>query len=258
MTEDLGAVLYATEDGIATITLNRPDAMNAMNRELSAGLNEALRRVAEDESVRVAILTGAGRAFCAGADLKERAAGGNSGAQWHDAGRFINRGVEEGWTPKPVIAAINGHALAGGLELALRCDLLIASDRARFGVPEIRHGFFPGAGAPQRLPRAIPRAVAMEMLLLGDPIDAETALRVGLVSRVVAADALMPTARGMAERIAGHNPAAVLAMREVAYASEDLPLPMALRFGSAFRWIVGQTDAAMTGSQDWKERRSNE
>jgi enoyl-CoA hydratase/carnithine racemase len=98
----------------------------------------------------------------------------------------------------------------------------------------------------------------MEMLLLGDPIDAETALRVGLVSRVVAADALMPTVRGMAERIAGHNPAAVLAMREVAYASEDLPLPMALRFGSAFRWIVGQTDAAMTGSQDWKERRSNE
>jgi crotonobetainyl-CoA hydratase len=255
MPEDLGSVLFSRDGAVATITLNRPDAMNAMNRELSAGLSEALRRVSADPEIHAAILTGSGRAFCAGADLKERAQGNNSGAQWHDVEGFVQRGLEQSASPKPIVAAINGHALAGGLELALRCDILIASENARFGLPEITHGFFPGAGGPQRLPRMIPRAVAMDMLLTGDPIDASTALRVGLVSRVVAADALMETANLIANRVASHDPVAVRGMREVAYATEDMPLPLALRFGSAMRWIVGQTDAAKTGSQRWTDRR---
>ena len=257
MTEDLGSVLFAQDGAVATITLNRPESMNAMNRELSAGLSEALRRVGSDPEIRVAILTGAGRAFCAGADLKERARGNNSGAQWHDVDGFVERGLEQAAYPKPIVAAINGHALAGGLELALRCDILIASENARFGLPEITHGFFPGAGGPQRLPRFIPRAMAMDMLLTGDPIDAATALRAGLISRVVPADDLLDTARQIAGRVAGHNPVAVRGMREVAYATEDMPLPLALRFGSAMRWIVGQTDEAKTGSQRWASERSD-
>ncbi|MBM3141161.1 MAG: enoyl-CoA hydratase/isomerase family protein [Chloroflexi bacterium] len=248
------AVLFETRGHVALLTLNRPEAMNAMNRDLGRALAAGLARVAEDGGIRAAILTGAGRAFCAGADLKERAAGGDSGAAWHDVEGFVYGRATEAH-PKPLIAAINGHALAGGLELALRCDLLIASERAQFGLPEIVHGFFPGGGGPQRLPRMIPRPMAMEMILTGDSIDAATALRAGLVSRVVPHEMLMETAWKIANRIAEHNPVAVRAVREVANTSDDMSLPLALRFGSALRWIVGQTDAAKTGSQRWVERR---
>jgi enoyl-CoA hydratase/carnithine racemase len=256
MADGNDAVLLNIQDHVATLTLNRPEAMNAMNSDLSRGISEGLAEIESNEDVRVGIITGNGRAFCAGADLKERASGGDSGAQWHSVEAFVNGQARAAETrTKPLIAAINGFALAGGLELALRCDILIASDRAKFGLPEIVHGFFPGAGGPQRLPRMIPRPMAMDMILTGDPIDAETALRSGLVSRVVPPDDLMDTARQIANRIAEHNPLAVTAVREVANSTEDMSLPLALRFGSALRWIVGQTDEAKTGSQRWLERK---
>lgn len=255
MASDDGLVLLSVDGAVATLTLNRPEAMNAMNAGLGEGLRRGLARIAEDPGILVGIITGNGRAFCAGADLKERAAGGDSGRGWHDVVGFIGRDADPGWTPKPLIAAINGFALAGGLELALRCDILIASEEAQFGLPEIKHGFFAGGGGPPRLPRAIPHAVAMEMILTGEPIDASTALRAGLVSRVVPRDQLLPTARGIAERIASYNPIAVRATREVAYVSEDVSLPQALRFGGALRWIVGQSDAAKTGAQAWVQRK---
>ena len=250
------AVLLEIQDHVATLTLNRPEAMNAMNSDLSRGLSAGLAEIEANSDVRVGIVTGNGRAFCAGADLKERAAGGDSGAAWHDVDGYVNgqaRAAEV--RTKPLIAAINGFALAGGLELALRCDILIASEGAKFGLPEIVHGFFPGAGGPQRLPRMIPRPMAMEMILTGDPIDSETALRAGLVSRVVPPEDLMDTARRIASRIAEHNPLAVTAVREVTTATEDMSLPLAMRFGSALRWIIGQTDEAKTGSQRWVERK---
>lgn len=256
MADGSEAVLLEVVDGVAALTLNRPEAMNAMSRDLSRGLANGLAEIDSNPDVRVGIVTGNGRAFCAGADLKERAAGGDSGARWHNVESFIaSAAASSAIHSKPLIAAINGFALAGGLELALRCDLLIASDRARFGLPEIVHGFFPGAGGPQRLPRMIPRPVAMEMILTGDPIDAPTALRAGLISRRVPDEELMTVAMQLAKRIAEHNPVAITAVREVSNVTSDMSLPHALRFGSALRWIVGQTEAAQSGSQRWVERR---
>jgi E-phenylitaconyl-CoA hydratase len=253
-------VLFDVKDHVATITLNRPEALNAMNRELGQGLMVALRRVREDDDIRVAILTGNGRAFCAGADLKERAASGQGGgAAGSSVKAFVDAQQGESFytmiMPKPLIGAINGHCLAGGLELALTCDIRIASRSATFGLPEITRGFFPGAGGPQRLPRAIPQSLAMEMILTGDPIDAERALQGGLVSRVVDAEVLLATAASLASRIAEHAPLAVRAVKEVTVTARDLTLDQSLRFGSALRWVIGQTEDALEGPRAFAERR---
>ncbi len=148
---------------------------------------------------------------------------------------------------KPLIAAIDGYCLAGGLELALACDLRIATPASTFGLPEVQRGFPPGGGGVQRLVRAIAQAPAMEMLLTGDRIDAETALGWGLVSRVVPAEELTPTAEGLAARIAENAPLATRAVKELALASPDHTLEQALRLGGALRWIVGQTPEAQEG-----------
>jgi enoyl-CoA hydratase/carnithine racemase len=254
-------VLFSVRDHVATITLNRPEALNAMNRELGQGLMAALRRVREEDDIRVAILTGNGRAFCAGADLKERAAAGvGGGTAGSSVTAFLDGIFGESFSrmtmPKPLLAAINGHCLAGGLELALTCDIRIASPAATFGLPEITRGFFPGAGGPQRLPRAIPQSLAMEMILTGDPIDAERALQGGLVSRVVDAPELLTTATSIARRIAEHAPLAVRAVKEVALAAPDLTLDQSLRFGSALRWVIGQTEDALEGPRAFSEKRA--
>jgi enoyl-CoA hydratase/carnithine racemase len=157
---------------------------------------------------------------------------------------------------KPFIAAIDGYCLAAGFELALLCDLRLCTPDAKFGLPEITRGFFPGGGGPQRLIRAIPQAVAMEMILTGDPIDASTAQQVGLVSRMVPAEALLATALQIARRIASHAPLAMKAVKEVAYAALDETLEQSLRFGGALRWIIGQTEDAREGPRAFAERRA--
>jgi len=242
---------------MAVITLNRPAVRNALNRELSQVLMEALQRVRTDEDIRVAVLAGAGRTFCAGADLKERAQSGRAAdasvasvIETSRAASFARLPME-----KPLIAAIDGYCLAAGFELALTCDIRICTPEARFGLPEITRGFFPGGGGPQRLMRAVPQAVAMEMLLTGDPIDAATALRVGLVSRIVSENELLPTARQIAQRIASHAPLAVKAVKEVAQTALDETLEQSLRFGSTLRWIIGQTEDAREGPHAFAERR---
>ena len=183
-------VLFDLTDQVAVITLNRPAVRNAMNRELSHALMEALQRVQAEADIRAAIITGAGRTFCAGADLKERAQIGRAAdasvASVIEANQTT--GLARMVLEKPCIAAIDGYCLAAGFELALLCDLRLCTPDARFGLPEITRGFFPGGGGPQRLMRAIPQAVAMEMILTGDPIDAPTAQQVGLVSRIVPAE----------------------------------------------------------------------
>lgn len=251
-------LFFDLADRVAVITLNRPEVRNAMNHELSRALLEALQRVREEADIRAAVITGAGRTFCAGADLKERARSGRAAdasvASIIEASRtasLARMGVE-----KPLIAAIDGYCLAGGFELALICDIRICTPEARFGLPEITRGFFPGGGGPQRLVRAIPQAVAMEMILTGDPIDAPTALRVGLVSRMVPADELLPTACQIAQRIAGHAPLAVKAVKEVAQAALDETLEQSLRLGSTLRWIIGQTEDAQEGPRAFAERRA--
>ena len=250
-------LLFDLQDKVAVITLNRPAVRNAMNRDLSQALVEALQRVREEADIRAAVITGSGRTFSAGADLKERAQSGRAAdasvASVIEASRhtgFARMAME-----KPLIAAIDGYCLAAGFELSLLCDIRICTPEARFGLPEIVRGFFPGGGGPQRLMRAIPQAVAMEMLLTGDPIDASTALRVGLVSRIVPESELLPTALQIAQRIASHAPLAIKAVKEVAQVALDETLEQALRFGSAMRWIIGQTEDAREGPRAFAERR---
>jgi enoyl-CoA hydratase/carnithine racemase len=251
-------LLFDLTAHVAVITLNRPEVRNAMNRELSRALADALQRIRDDDDIRAAVITGAGRTFSAGADLKERAQIGRAAdadvASVIDVSRapsFARMALE-----KPLIAAVDGYCLAAGFELALLCDIRVCTPEARFGLPEIVRGFFPGGGGPQRLMRAIPQAVAMEMLLTGDPIDAPTALRAGLVSRLVSEAELLPTARQMAERIASHAPLAVKAVKEVAQAALDETLEQSLRFGSTLRWIIGQTEDAREGPRAFAERRA--
>ena len=251
-------LLFELTEHVAVITLNRPAVRNAMNRELRGGLVEALKRVREDPEIRVAIITGAGNTFSAGADLKERAQSGRAGDA--DVASVIESSRDVGFSrmtvEKPLIAAVDGYCLAAGFELALLCDMRICTPQARFGLPEIVRGFFPGGGGPQRLIRAIPQAVAMEMILTGDAIDAATALRVGLVSRLVPEPELLPIARQIAQRIASHAPLAVKAVKEVTQAALDETLEQALRFGNALRWIIGQTEDAREGPRAFAERRA--
>lgn len=251
-------LVFEHTDHVAVMTLNRPAVRNALNRELSTALMEALQRVREDPAIRVAVITGAGRTFCAGADLKERAQSGGRATdasiasiiEPHRAPSFARVAME-----KPLIAAIDGYCLAAGFELALACDLRLCTPDAKFGLPEIVRGFFPGGGGPQRLMRAIPQAVAMEMILTGDPIDAAMAQQVGLVSRVVPSEDLLATATQIARRIASHAPLAVRAVKEVAYAALDETLEQSLRFGGTLRWIIGQTEDAREGPRAFAERR---
>jgi len=250
------AVLFDVDGGVATITLNRPDQMNSINADLSRGLMDALQQVRDREDIRVALLTGNGRAFCAGADLRSRAGGpaGSSGP----ASVFPTsdaKGFAEFDAKKPVIGAVNGFCLGGGFELALSCDLLVASEAAQFGLPEITLGFFPLAGAPVTLPRSIPRFLANDMLFTGERVDAQTALRFGLVSRVVPADELLPTAKAMATRIAGFAPIAIRAMLELVGRQGDLPLADAMRLASTMRYVVGLTDDAKEGPRAFAEKR---
>ena len=254
------SVLVEVRDHVALITLNRPESLNAMTAESGALLRSALTRVHTDPEIRVGIVTGAGdRAFSAGADLKEWArpeATGPSGGTV-EAILTVEPADETSTIPvaKPLIAAIHGYCLGGGLELALACDIRIATPEASFALPEVRHGFIPGGGGVPRLLRSIPRSAAMELILTGDRCDAETALRWGIVSRVVPREELLPTALAIAGRIAGNAPLAVRAAKELARVSSDLPLDEALRFGGVLRWMVGQTPEAREGPRAFAQDR---
>jgi enoyl-CoA hydratase/carnithine racemase len=251
-------LLYEVADAVATITLNRPEQLNALNRELSDAYLEALQRARRDDAVRVVVVTGAGRAFCAGVDLKARAANEASGPAPNFFAMLRGESQYDALMEKPLIAAINGYCLAGGLELALTCDLRIAAEGSRFGMPEIRRGFFPGGGGPQRLPRMVPQALALEMLLTGDQYDATEMHRWGLVNRVVPPEQLLPEALSLAKQIAGHAPLAVRALKELFYTGTEMPLPQALRYGSGLRWIIGQTEDAKEGPRAFAEKREPE
>jgi E-phenylitaconyl-CoA hydratase len=252
------------EGHVLVITIDRPEARNALSLEMTKALCEAWRMLRDDAELRVAILTGAGdKAFCAGADLKEIGA-------WYRSMTPIERreqaerepglgGITRNLDPgKPVIAAINGHCLAGGLELALACDLRLAAEHATFGLPEVRRGIMPGAGGTQRLPRAVPLAMALELLLCGDPIDARAALRAGLVNRVVPAARLMDEARALAGRIARNAPLAVQTVRAAAYRGLGLPLADGLRLEQMLAEPLRATEDADEGIRAFAEKRDPE
>ncbi|HSF31613.1 MAG TPA: enoyl-CoA hydratase-related protein [Candidatus Tectomicrobia bacterium] len=250
------AIRYDQDGSIVIVTIDRPEAMNAMDRETSRELAEAFEAFDRDESLLVAILTGAGsKAFSAGADLKKmygRAGDGSIREVW-DRERQWRLGQRlQVW--KPVIAAISGYCLAGGLELALGCDIRIASDTASFGCPEVRWGILHGYGA-LRLPKTVPMSAAMELLLTGDRISAQEAYRLGIVSRVVAPSELMPTARRLADKICANGPLAVRVTKELAWRGLETSLEEALRLYSALGALVRASEDAREGPRAFAEKR---
>jgi enoyl-CoA hydratase len=214
-------VLYELKGHVGVITLNRPESMNAVNRQLRAELREALDHFDAEDRARVAIVTGAGRAFCAGRDLKERAEDNAAGIQAQPGDSMSPHSLYSFPSPKkPIIAAINGHCLAGGFSIAQMCDLRIAAENAKLGITEPRVGLL-GPFASQ-LTRLIPVAHAMELILTAEPITAQRAYEIGFVNRVVPLEGLMDEAMALAERIVGNAPLSVRYSKELAYRSLDM------------------------------------
>src|SRR5436190_3971727 len=212
-------VLLERRGSTALLTLNRPDARNAISPEVSQTMAGLLDEVEADPALRAVVLTGAGEVFSAGADLKVVAQGRGMEIA-RGKGGFA--GVVNRDFPKPVIAAVDGPALAGGFEIVLSCDLVVAADTARFGIPEVQRGLIAAAGGLIRLPKRVPLAIALELAMTGDPIDAQRALALGLVNRVVAADKVVEEAIALAERIGENSPIAVRSSRQLVREAGEL------------------------------------
>ncbi len=206
------SIEFETRGNIAIITLNRPEAKNAINGASATGIEAALDQYEADDSLWCALLTGSGDVFCAGADLKEISAGKAADLSTPKGG-FAGMVMRQ--RTKPLIAAINGPALAGGCELALACDLRVASDQAFFGLPEVKRSLVAAAGGLFRLPRVLGMTAAMEAVLTGDPITAERCHTLGMLNRVVPKDQVLSTALELAERIVKNAPLAVFASRAI-------------------------------------------
>src|SRR5437016_8099641 len=247
-------VLYHRDGHVATITYNRPQVLNAINGELRQDMNAAWNRFREDEDAWVGIVTGAGRAFCVGADLRDGAgaAGSWPGSFWElPTINSFESGMEV-W--KPTIAAVNGHCLGYGLTLVSACDFVVASEAAEFGFPEVRLGVPTIVGAI-RLPGRIGWQNAMELLLTGDRVGARRAQELGLVGWVVPADRVIPEATALAERLLQAAPLAARATKEMAYRGGQLPWVDAVRMGETMRRLVGATEDAGEGRQAMRESR---
>ena len=201
-------IIFEKKDGIGYVTMNRPKALNALNTDVLTELDDVFRAIDKDEEVKIAIITGAGRAFVAGADIAQMSElNGTEGRDMTIQGQQVMELIES--INKPVIAAVNGFALGGGNELSMACDIRIASETAKFGQPEVNLGIIPGYGGTQRLPRLVGRGMAKKLIYSAEIIDAEEAYRIGLVDEVVPADQLMDTAAKLAETIASKAPIAV-------------------------------------------------
>lgn len=243
------------DGAVAIITINRPERRNAMDAEHYAGLSKAWTEVRDNPAIRAAIITGAGdKAFSAGADLKSFTAAPAPLAELMltQQGQLLNRGLEI-W--KPVIAAVNGACLGGGMTLVLATDIRVAARHASFSVAEVKRGLFPANGGTQRLIQQLPHAIAMELLLIGDSIDAVTAERWGLVNRVVEPDELMPAALDYARRIAENAPLAVQAAKELALRSRDVDLATGLRVEQLMLRLLQTSTDASEGSAAFSEKR---
>lgn len=222
------SLLYKKEDGIGMVTIDRPQTLNALNSEVFFELNQLFQEIEDDPDVRVVILTGSGeRAFAAGVDIAEMQSESSLGI-----GGFIgpcNEAFERIYNlSKPVIAAINGFALGGGCELAMCCDLRIASEKAKFGQPEINLGVIPGAGGTQRLPRLVGMTRAKELIYTGDVIDAQTALAIGLVNKVVPPESLMTEAKELAQKILSKSGVALYLAKKAINGGADMCLSSGL------------------------------
>lgn len=251
-------VLYEVREQVAWITLNRPEAMNAISDGVRAAIPAAIARAEADDNVRVMVISGAGeRAFCAGADVtgfnavaslvKMRQS--RTHAHWISA---FDR------ARKPIIAAVHGYCLGGGLEIAMACDIRIAAEGAKFGLPEVTRGTLPGAGGTQRLARMVGLGRALDIALSGEHISAEDALRMGLVSRLVPRAELMSTAEALAKRIASHAPLAVLLVKEAVRGSLDTDLPTGLRIEADLSTLIASTEDRVEAGAAFREKRKPE
>lgn len=248
---------YKKEGKIAIFTLNRPDAMNALNPDLFKEMSDAFIDFKDDDNLWVGIVTGAGeKAFCAGADIKTMlpVIEKFKGQPWGEP-PIIMKGLSL-W--KPLIAAINGVALGGGLEVALACDIRVAAEKALFGLPEVTLGLIPAWGGTQRLPRVIGAAKAAEMLFTGKPIDAQEAYRIGLVNKVVPPADLMPTAMNIAETICKAGPLAVRAAKQAMIQGVNTSMEDGLLLESVLRDYIVSTKDFAEGCKAFIERRKAE
>lgn len=260
---DAAPVLISRQDAVMVITINRPAARNAVNLGVSTAIGQALEQAQADNDIRAVVLTGAGdKAFCAGADLVALARGEKIRADdpvssaWGFAG-FVTHHID-----KPVIAAVNGLAFGGGTELVLAADLAVAAEHASFGLPEAKVGVYAGAGGAFRIVEQLPMKIGMEMLLTGEPITAQRAYELGLVNKVVAADALMEAAMDLARRIVGNAPLSIRASKRIAkgmdadgrFPLEEVKWDRSRREGAA---VIASEDAR-EGPRAFAERRKPE
>ena len=251
-------IIYEKNNRLAIITLNRPQAMNAINSQIWMEIGMAIEEFNNDEELWVAIITGAGdRSFCAGADLKEVASGGfkitSEMAKWGFAG------ITQHYVSKPIIAAVNGFALGGGTEIALACDLVVASEKATFGLPEVKRGIIAGAGGLLRLPKQIPLKVAMNAILTGNPLTAEEAKQWGFVNQVVPHEQVLEAAKKLATDIIQNAPIAVRASKDIVYRSLDSTTtfpPHAWEINEEYSAVVMNSEDAKEGPQAFAEKRN--
>lgn len=253
---DLGTqtVSLTLADRVATVSLNRPARYNALNPELLAGLEQAWTRARDDDEILAVVLTGEGRAFCAGADLDELLTEPPTLRELLGPalGLRPDRGLE---LRKPVIAAVNGLCMGGGMTILLATDVRFAAPQARFATPEVGWGVLASCGGTQRLVQQVGHTAAMHLLLSGEQIDAEEARRIGLVNRVVPADDLLATAQAFAAKVAGQAPLAVQATKELAVRAHDVGIEEGLRLEDLMVRLLQDTDDAAEGLRAWSERR---
>ncbi|MDQ2669182.1 MAG: enoyl-CoA hydratase-related protein [Gemmatimonadota bacterium] len=248
-------LLYDVTDGIARVTVSRPDKLNALNDQVITELADVAGRLEQDDAVRGAIITGAGqKAFVAGADISEIAAQGPiDGRERGLAGQAAFRRIER--LGKPVIAAVNGFALGGGCELAMACHLRVASENAKFGQPEVKLGISPGYGGTVRLPRLVGRGRALELLLTGRMIDADEAYRIGLVNRVVPAERLLEECEALLRAMLANGPLAVLAVLETVDQALDMSLDDGLLLEANTFGLLSSTADMKEGTRAFLEKR---
>jgi enoyl-CoA hydratase len=251
------SVTLAASGGIATLTVNRPDKLNALNAATMAELGQAITEVRSREDVAGLIVTGAGRAFVAGADISELAKETAVSARKLAMEGQRTFGLFE-TSPKPVIAAVNGFALGGGCELALACHIRIATEQSKFGQPEVKLGICPGYGGSQRLARLIGKGRALQLLLTGETIDAAEAYRLGLVNRVVAADALIGSATEMLRQILANGPLAVAACIEAVNLGLEMSLEGGLALEASHFGLLAATSDMREGTKAFLEKRPAE
>ena len=243
---------YETRGHVALITINRPEARNAVNGDVANGIEEAIDRLEADDDVWMGVLTGAGTVFCAGADLKAINAG-KAGELQTKRGGF--GGITQRERTKPIIAAVDGPALAGGTEIVLACDLVVASTEASFGIPEVKRSLVAAAGGLFRLPKKLPPNVAMELALTGDPIDAGRAHHFGLVNELVEPGTAVDAALALAARIEANAPLAVRASRQLMLRYEELDVDEGIRESNAAMLELGSTSDFSEGLMAFIEKR---